>query len=34
VQWKEAPPTEMSWVQLDEFHRLFPKFQLEDELLL
>jgi len=34
VQWKGAPATETSWVNRDEFQRLFPKFQLEDELLL
>jgi len=34
VQWKGAPATETSWVNCDEFQRLFPKFQLEDELLL
>ena len=34
VQWKGAPSEEASWVALEEFQRLFPKFQLEDELLL
>jgi len=34
VQWKGAPSEEASWVSLEEFQRLFPKFQLEDELLL
>ena len=34
VRWKGAPASETSWVGLDEFQQQFPKFQLEDELLL
>jgi hypothetical protein len=34
VWWKGAPASETSWVGLDEFQQQFPKFQLEDELLL
>ena len=34
VRWKGAPATETSWVSLVEFQQLFPKFQLEDELLV
>ena len=34
VRWKNAPATETSWVTLAEFRELFPKFQLEDELLI
>ena len=34
VQWKGAPTSETSWVPFDEFQHLFPKFQLEDELLV
>jgi hypothetical protein len=33
VRWKNAPAAESSWVELEEFRRLFPAFQLEDELL-
>jgi len=34
VRWKGAPASETSWVELEEFKRQFPAFQLEDELLL
>lgn len=34
VQWKNAEAAAASWVPLTEFRRLYPTFQLEDELLL
>uniref|UniRef100_A0A0A9CNF1 Tf2-1-like SH3-like domain-containing protein n=1 Tax=Arundo donax TaxID=35708 RepID=A0A0A9CNF1_ARUDO len=33
VQWKDSPPVDASWVAVEDFRRLFPEFQLEDELL-
>jgi len=34
VQWKGAKAASASWVPLHEFRRLFPSYQLADELLL
>jgi hypothetical protein len=33
VQWKGLPPAEAAWTTLEEFQKLYPKFQLEDKLL-
>ncbi|WVZ84215.1 LOW QUALITY PROTEIN: hypothetical protein U9M48_031269 [Paspalum notatum var. saurae] len=34
VQWQGLSAAEASWMPLEEFRRLYPMFQLEDELLL
>jgi hypothetical protein len=33
VQWKGQPAAEATWTDLEEFQKLYPEFQLEDELL-
>jgi hypothetical protein len=33
VRWKGVPAADTSWVELEEFKRRFPEFQLEDKLL-
>lgn len=34
VQWKNVDAAAASWIPLQEFRRLYPAFQLDDELLL
>jgi hypothetical protein len=34
VQWVGLPAANASWVDLDEFRRLYPSFQLENELVI
>ena len=34
VQWEDQEAAAAAWVSLDDFRRLYPDFQLEDELLL
>jgi hypothetical protein len=34
VQWVDRPTSEASWIDAEEFHALYPEFQLEDELLV
>ena len=34
VQWLDQDATTAAWVPLEDFKRLYPDFQLEDELLL
>jgi hypothetical protein len=34
VQWRGKPAAEAMWTDLEEFHKLYPDFQLEDELLM
>jgi hypothetical protein len=34
VRWTRLRPTDASWVQLEEFRRLYPDYQLEDELIV
>jgi hypothetical protein len=34
VQWSGQPAVEATWTDLKEFQRLYPDFQLEDELLM
>jgi transcriptional regulator GlxA family with amidase domain len=33
VCWKGVPAADTSWVELEEFKRRFPEFQVEDKLL-
>jgi hypothetical protein len=33
VQWRGQPAAEATWMDHQEFQRLYPDFQLEDELL-
>jgi hypothetical protein len=34
IKWKDQPAADSSWKGLDYFRQLYPKFQLEDELIL
>jgi hypothetical protein len=34
VQWDNLPPSSASWEDLEQFKQRYPRFQLEDELLL
>jgi hypothetical protein len=34
VHWKGQAAAESSWMELDEFRRVYPTFQLTDELCL
>jgi hypothetical protein len=34
IQWQGMPATEASWEVTEEFQKIYPQFQLEDELLL
>jgi hypothetical protein len=34
IKWKNQPTADSSWEGLDYFRQLYPKFQLEDELIL
>jgi hypothetical protein len=34
VQWMGLSAADASWVDLDEFRKLYPTFQLEDELVI
>jgi hypothetical protein len=34
VQWTGQPAAEATWIDLEEFQRLYHDFQLEDELLV
>ena len=34
IKWKNQPPAESSWEDAELFQRVYPKFQLEDELIL
>jgi len=34
VQWADQAAANAAWVSLEDFKRLYPDFQLEDELLL
>ena len=34
VQWLDQDATAAAWISLEDFKRLYPEFQLEDELLL
>jgi hypothetical protein len=34
VQWTRLSVVDASWVDLDEFRKLYPAFQLEDELVI
>jgi hypothetical protein len=34
VQWKGPTAAETSWMALDEFRKLYPSFQLTDELIV
>jgi hypothetical protein len=34
VQWRGQPAAEATWIDLEEFQKLYPDFQLEDELLV
>jgi len=34
VQWVDQDASSAAWVALDDFKRLYPDYQLEDELLL
>jgi hypothetical protein len=33
MQWKGQPAAKETWPDLEEFQKLYPAFQLEDELL-
>jgi hypothetical protein len=33
VQWVGLDPSSASWVDLEEFRRLYPSFKLEDDLV-
>jgi hypothetical protein len=34
VQWRGQSAAEATWTDLEEFYKLYPDFQLEDELLM
>jgi hypothetical protein len=34
MQWTGQAASDVSWMELDEFWRLYPTFQLEDKLNL
>jgi hypothetical protein len=34
VQWRGQPAAEATWIDLEELQKLYPDFQLEDELLV
>jgi hypothetical protein len=34
IKWKDQPAADSSWEGLDYFRQLYPKFQLEDKLIL
>jgi transcriptional regulator GlxA family with amidase domain len=34
IQWDGHPNTDATWEPVEEFHALFPAFQLEDKLFV
>jgi hypothetical protein len=34
IKWKDQPATDSSWEEIGHFKKLYPKFQLKDELIL
>jgi len=34
IKWMNQPATESYWEDVEPFQKLYPKFQLEDELIL
>jgi hypothetical protein len=32
VRWEALPPSESTWEDVEEFRKLYPQFELEDEL--
>lgn len=34
IKWKNQPSVESSWEDAETFQKLYPKFQLKDELIL
>jgi hypothetical protein len=34
VRWEALLPSELMWEHVDEFRKLYPQFELEDELFL